>query len=169
MWQSSYIWDHTAPSQNCIHEKTQNTLNLGNACHYSVQNFCVPVSSLKTLKNIIHYNFSCCFVWVWNLVSHTKARTHILRMFEDRVLWRIFGSKREEVIGRWSKLRNGELHIMYSSPSITKLIKSRRMKWAGHSTHGRDAKSIKYFIRKTWREETICETYAQIERWISEM
>jgi hypothetical protein len=53
-------------------------------------------------------------------------------VFENRVLRRIFGPKRDEVTGSWRKLRNEELHNLYSSPSIIKIIKSRRMRWAGH-------------------------------------
>jgi hypothetical protein len=51
-------------------------------------------------------------------------------VFENRVLRRIFGPKRDEVTGGWRKLRNEELHNLYSSPSIIKMIKSRRMRWA---------------------------------------
>jgi hypothetical protein len=59
---------------------------------------------------------------------------HRLRVFENSVLRRIFGPKREED-GSWRKLHNDELHIMYSSPNIVKVIKSRRMRWAGHVAH----------------------------------
>jgi hypothetical protein len=52
-------------------------------------------------------------------------------VFENRVLRRIFGPKRDEVTG-WRKLHNEELHNLYSSPSIIRMIKSRRMRWAGH-------------------------------------
>jgi hypothetical protein len=55
---------------------------------------------------------------------------HRLRVFENRVL-RIFGPKREED-GPWRKLHNDELHSLYSSPNIVRVIKSRRMRWAGH-------------------------------------
>jgi hypothetical protein len=48
------------------------------------------------------------------------------------VLRRIFGPKRDEVIGGWRKLRNEELHDLYCSPSIIRMIKSRRTRWAGH-------------------------------------
>jgi hypothetical protein len=53
-------------------------------------------------------------------------------VFENRVLRRIFGPKRDEVTGGWRKLHNEELHNLYSSPSIIKMIKSRRLRWAGH-------------------------------------
>jgi hypothetical protein len=56
-----------------------------------------------------------------------------VRVFENRVLRRrIFGPKRDEVTGVWRKLRNEELHNLYSSPSAIRMIKSRRMRWAGH-------------------------------------
>jgi hypothetical protein len=53
-------------------------------------------------------------------------------VFENRVLRRIFGSRRNEVIGDWRTLYNEELHRLYSSPSIIRIIKLRRMGWAGH-------------------------------------
>jgi hypothetical protein len=53
-------------------------------------------------------------------------------VFENRVLRRVFGPKRDEVTGGWRKLHNEELHDLYSSPSIIRIIKSRRMGWAGH-------------------------------------
>jgi hypothetical protein len=54
-----------------------------------------------------------------------------IRVFENRVLRRIFGPKRDEVTGEWRKLHNKELHDLYCSPSIIRIIKSRRMRWAG--------------------------------------
>jgi hypothetical protein len=53
-------------------------------------------------------------------------------VFENRVLRRIFGPKRDEVTGAWRKLHNEELHGLYSSPSIVRVIKPRRMRWARH-------------------------------------
>jgi hypothetical protein len=53
-------------------------------------------------------------------------------VFENRVLGRIFGPKRDEVTGEWRKLHNWEIHDLYSSPNILQVIKSRRMRWAGH-------------------------------------
>jgi hypothetical protein len=53
-------------------------------------------------------------------------------VFENRMLRRIFGPKGDEVIGGWRKLRNEELHNLYCSPSIIRMIKSRRMRWASN-------------------------------------
>jgi hypothetical protein len=64
------------------------------------------------------------------LVSHF-GEEHRLRVFENRVLRKIFGPKREED-GSWRKLHNDELHSLYSSPNIVTVINSRRMRWAGH-------------------------------------
>jgi hypothetical protein len=55
-----------------------------------------------------------------------------VRVFENRVPRIIFGPRRDEVTGHWRKLHNEELHNLYSSPNIIRLVKSRRMRWAGH-------------------------------------
>jgi hypothetical protein len=65
--------------------------------------------------------------------SPTLREEYKLRAFENRVLRRIFGAKRDEVTGGWRKLHNEELHNLYSSPSIIRIIKSRRMRWVGHA------------------------------------
>jgi hypothetical protein len=65
-------------------------------------------------------------------LSLTLREEHRLRVFENRVLRRIFGPKRDEVTGGWRKLHNEELHGLYSSPSIVREIKARMMRWAGH-------------------------------------
>ncbi|KAJ4444847.1 hypothetical protein ANN_06644 [Periplaneta americana] len=65
----------------------------------------------------------------WTL---TLREEHRLRMFENKVLRKIFGTKRDEVTGEWRKLHNAELHALYSSPDIIRNIKSRRLRWAGH-------------------------------------
>jgi hypothetical protein len=70
-----------------------------------------------------------CETW-----SLTLREEHRLRVFENRVLRRIFVPKREED-GSWRKLHNDELHNLYSSPNVVRVIKSRRMRWAGHVAH----------------------------------
>jgi hypothetical protein len=72
----------------------------------------------------------------WSL---TFGEEHRLRVFENSVLMRIFGPKRDGVTGGWRKLNNKELH---SSPSIIRMMKSRRMRWAECSMHGRKEESI---------------------------
>jgi hypothetical protein len=57
---------------------------------------------------------------------------HRLRVFENRVLRKIFGPKRVEVTGEWRRLRNEEPYGLYSSPNIIRVMKSRRVRWAGH-------------------------------------
>jgi hypothetical protein len=57
---------------------------------------------------------------------------HRLRVFENRVLRRIFGPKRDEGKGEWRKLHNEELNDLYCSPNITQMMKSRKMRWKGH-------------------------------------
>jgi hypothetical protein len=62
----------------------------------------------------------------------TLREQHRLRVFENRVLRRMFGRKRDQVTGEWRKLHNEELRDLYFSPSIIRMIKSRKMGWAGH-------------------------------------
>jgi hypothetical protein len=66
---------------------------------------------------------------MWSL---TLREEHRLRVFENRVLRKIFGPKRDEMIGEWRKLHNEELHDLYSSPRIIRIIKSKRIRWVGH-------------------------------------
>jgi hypothetical protein len=67
-----------------------------------------------------------CETW-----SLTLKEEHRLKVFENRLLRGIFGPKRDEETGGWRKLHNEELHNFYSSASIIRVIKSRRMRWAG--------------------------------------
>jgi hypothetical protein len=74
----------------------------------------------------------------WSLILRDE---HRLRVFENRVLRRIFGQKRDEVTGDWRKLHNEELYNLYSSPNINRMIKSRRMRWAGHLSRREEKRS----------------------------
>jgi hypothetical protein len=59
-------------------------------------------------------------------------KEHIQRVFQNRVLRRIFGPKREEVAGGWRRLHNEELHNLYSSPNVIRTMNLRKMRWAGY-------------------------------------
>jgi hypothetical protein len=76
---------------------------------------------------------------------------HRLRVFENRVLRRIFGPKREED-GSWRKFHNDELHSLYSSPNIVRVIKSRRMRWAGHVVGRPESKRPLERPRRRWED-----------------
>jgi hypothetical protein len=88
-----------------------------------------PDTSVFT--SAVDYNFACGSVWVqsWSLTLREDYR---LGVFENRVLRRIFGPKKDEVTGWWRKHHNKELHDLYSLSSIIRMIKSRRMRGAGH-------------------------------------
>jgi hypothetical protein len=82
-----------------------------------------------------------CETW-----SLTLREEHRLRVFENRVLRRIFGLKRDEVTGGWTKLHNEDLGNLYSSPNTIRTIKSSRIKWAGHVVQmGRRGKHTGYW------------------------
>jgi hypothetical protein len=116
----------TLTDQNCIHEELRSRLNLGNACYHLVQSLLsshllsrnVKVKIYKTI--ILPVVFYGCETW-----SLTLREEHRLRVFENRVLRRTSGPKRDEVMGEWRKLHNEELHNLYSSPDIIRLVKSR--------------------------------------------
>jgi hypothetical protein len=84
----------------------------------------------------------------WSLTLR-EEHTRRLRVFENRVLRRIFGPKRDEVTGEGRKLHNEELHNLYSSPDIIRQIKLRRMRWAGHAARmGEERKVYKVLVGK---------------------
>ena len=84
-----------------------------------------PSSSSSLIS--YNYNFACYETWSLTLREEWK-----LRVFENMVLRRIFGPRKDEVTGEWRRLHNEELNDLYSSPNTVRVIKSRRMRWAGH-------------------------------------
>jgi hypothetical protein len=109
----------TLTDQNCIHEEIRNKLNSGNACYHAVQNL---LSSHLLSRNVKIKIYKIIILPVvlygcetWSL---TLREEHIMRVFEKRVLWRIFGPKRDEVTGGWRKLHNEELHGLTLHPIL---------------------------------------------------
>ncbi|KAJ4436507.1 hypothetical protein ANN_16538 [Periplaneta americana] len=80
----------------------------------------------SVLSIVVNLLYGC---ETWTL---TLREEHRLRVFENKVLRKIFGAKRDEVTGKWRKLHNAELYTLYSSPDIIRNIKSRCLRWAGH-------------------------------------
>jgi hypothetical protein len=116
----------TLTNQSDIHHEIKSRLNSGNACYYSVQNLLSSCLLSKNLKIKIYRTVILLVVVygceTWSL---TLRDVHRLRVFEDRVLRRIFGPKRE-VDGPWRKLHDDELHNLYYSSNIVRVIKARR-------------------------------------------
>jgi len=123
----------TLANQNSTQEEMKSRSKSGNACYHLVQNLLSSGLLSKNLKIKIHRTIILpvvlygCETW-----SLTLREEHTLRVFENRVLRRIFGLKRNEVTGEWRKLHNEELNVLYSSPNIVQVIKLKRMRWAGH-------------------------------------
>jgi hypothetical protein len=123
----------TLTDQNCMYEEIKSRLISGNACYHSVQSLLSSCLSSRNLKVKIYKTIILpvilygCETW-----SLTIREEHRLKVFENRVLRRIFGPTRDEVTREWRKLHNGELHILYSLPDIIRQIKSRRIRWAVH-------------------------------------
>jgi hypothetical protein len=86
---------------------------------------------------------------------------HRLRVFENRVLRRKFGPKRDEVTREWRMLHSGELYNLYSSTDIIRQIKSRRMRWAGHVARMGEGRNVyRVFDGKARRKKTTWKTKA---------
>jgi hypothetical protein len=82
----------------------------------------------------------------------------MLRVFENRVLRRVFGPKRDEVTGEWRKLHNEALNDRYSLPNIVRVVKSRRMRWAGHVARMGEERGVHSVLVETLRKRPIGET-----------
>jgi len=114
----------TLTNQNYIQEEIKGRLKAGNVCYHSVQNL-LSFSLMSKNTKIKIYGTTILFgCETWSLTLREERRLRVLR--------RTFGHKRDEVTGEWRTLHSEGLNDLYSSPNIIWVIKSRRMRWAGH-------------------------------------
>jgi hypothetical protein len=107
----------TLTNQNSIHEEIKDRLKSGHDCYHSVQNTYIEIKMYRTI--ILPVVLCGCETW-----SLRMRKEHTLRVFENRMLRRIFGE--------WRRLHNEELYELYPSLNIISLTKHRRVRWAGH-------------------------------------
>ncbi|KAJ4438518.1 hypothetical protein ANN_14463 [Periplaneta americana] len=142
----------TVTNINDTREEIKRRINMGNACYYSVEKLLSSSLLSKNLKVRIYKTVILpvllygCETW-----TLTLREEHRFRVFENKVLRKIFGAKRDEVTGEWRKLHNTELHALYSSPDIIRNIKSRRLRWAGHVARMGESRNAYRVL--VWRPE----------------
>jgi len=143
----------TLTNQNSIQEEIKSRLKLGNACYCSVENLWSSSLLSKKLKIKIYRTIILPVVLygceTWSLTLREERR---LRVFENRVLRRVFGPKRDQVTGEWRKLHNEELTDLYSIPNIVRVVKSRRMRWAGHVARMEEGRGVYRVLMGNLRE-----------------
>jgi hypothetical protein len=133
----------TLTDQNHMHEEIKSRLNSGNACCHWAQSLLSSLLLSRNLKVKIYKTIILpvvlygCETW-----SLTLREEHRLGVSENRMLRRIFGPKRDEVMGEWRKMQDVELHNLYSSPDTVRQIKSRRMRWAGHVARTGEGRNV---------------------------
>ena len=134
-----------------------------NACYYSAQNLLSSSLLSKKLKikkyrtiilPVVLYGYE-----TWSLTLREERR---LRVFENRVMRRVFGPKRDEVTEEWRKLHNEEVSDLYSLSNIVRVVKSRRMRWAWHVARMGRGEGCTGFWWGNLREETTREAQTQM-------
>jgi len=114
---------------------------------------------------LFHYIVVLYGCETWSLILREERR---LRVFENRVLRKVFGPERDEVTGEWRKLHNEELNDLYSLLNIVRVVKSRRMRWAGHVARMAEDRGVHRLLvgkpkgerplgrpRRRWEEDNI--------------
>jgi len=138
----------TLTYKNYILEEIKRRLNSRNACYHSLQNLLSSSLLSRNLKIKIHRTIILPVVLHGcETFSFTLSEERRLRMFENRLLKRIFGPKWEEVTGEWSKLHE-DLNDLYSLPNIVQVIKLRRMRWARHVARMGDESVCRVLVGK---------------------
>ena len=133
----------TLTNQNSNQEEIKSRVQSGNGCYHSVHN---RLSS-SVLSKIIKFKIYRSLVFpvvlygceTWSFTLREERR---LKIYENRVLRRIYGSKRDDVTREWRKLYNEQLNDLYCSPNIVRVIKSIRTRWAGHVARIGDRRGV---------------------------
>ena len=113
------------------------SLSLNGHCACVTEGIAIRILNILYRTIILPVVLYGCETW-----SLTLREEHRLRVFENRVLRRIFGPKRDGVTGQWRKLHNEELNDLYCSPNIVRVIKSRRLRWAGHVARMEEGRGV---------------------------
>ena len=149
-------------SENSIQEEIKRGLKSRKACYYSVQNLLSSIFLSNSIETKIHRAVILpvvlygCEAW-----SSTVGEQDRLRVFENRLLRRVLGSKRVTVTGEWRILHKEEFYDLYCSLNVIWVIKSRRMRWAGHVAHTGDRREVHLgFGGVTWWKEATRKTRA---------
>ena len=127
-------------NQNSIQEELKCRLKAGNSCHYSVETLLSSRLLSKNLKIKIYKTILPVVIYGCETWSLTLREECGLRAFENRILRRISGPKSDEN-GEWRMLHNEELHSLYLSPNIFRVIKSRGLRWVGNLARMGDGRS----------------------------
>jgi len=114
----------TLTNQNSIQEDNHSTLQSGNACCHLVKNLLSSSLLSKIIKKLQRTVILSIILYGYENWSLTLKEEHLLRVFQNKVLRRIFGPKRDQVTREWRELYNEELNEMYSSPNTIRVIKS---------------------------------------------
>jgi len=142
-WDAVVDFFFVLPFPNSIQEEIESRLKLGNACYYSVRNLLSSRLLSKNLKIKIYRTIILPVVLygceTWSLTLREERR---LRVFENRVLRRVFGPRRDEVTEEWRKLHNEERRDLYSLPNIVRVVKWRSVRWAGHVARMGEGKGV---------------------------
>ena len=137
----------TLRNQNSIQEEIKSKLKYGNHSYHSVQNLLSSNFLSKYIRIKINRTVILnVILYGCETLSLTLRERSGLRVFENRMLRRIFRPKRDAVTGEWRKLHNEELTDLYASSNIIRVIKSRRMRWVDHVVRTGERKGAYKFL-----------------------